>query len=116
MLKYDKELRKPSEFPLPDKESSFYKITPKEIKLAKDLIKSMSSKWKPEKYIDEYQSAIHRWVEETVNKLPHKSIKQPAKRQTSNVINFMDLLKKSLVEKNKKPNKKKVSSAHHGRH
>jgi DNA end-binding protein Ku len=103
LLKYDKELRKPSEFPLPDKEPDFYKITPKEIKLAKELIKSMSGKWKPEKYIDEYQSAIHRWVEETVNKLPHKTTKQPAKRQPSNVINFMDLLKKSLVEKNKKP-------------
>ena len=54
LLKYDEEIRKSSEFTLPDKPLSFYKITQKEMEIAKQLIKSMTSKWRPEKYIDEY--------------------------------------------------------------
>lgn len=111
LLKYDNELRKAEDFSLPDKELSHYKITHKEMDMAKQLLKSMSSKWKPEKYIDEYQSAIHTWVEESVNKLPHKKSKQRTKHTSSNVVNFVDLLKKSLAEKSKKSNHK--AKSHH---
>jgi DNA end-binding protein Ku len=105
LLKYDNELRKASDLSLPDKDLSYYKVTHKEIEMAKQLIKSMSSKWKPEKYIDEYQAAIHEWVEESVNHLPHKKQKH-RKKDSTNVVNFVDLLKKSLAEKNKKTNHK----------
>lgn len=109
LLKYDNEIRKPSEFDLPDKDLKHYKINQKEIAMAKKLITSMSSKWKPEKYIDEYQSDIHKWVEETVNNLPHKKTKPKKHISSANVINFADLLKKSLAEKGKKNHKKRVS-------
>ncbi|MBV9575700.1 MAG: hypothetical protein JO149_03670, partial [Gammaproteobacteria bacterium] len=75
----------------------------------------MSSKWRPEKYIDEYQKAIHTWVEESIQHLPHTKMKQK-KHAPKNIINFVDLLKKSLNAKkyakndNKfrtKPNKKR---------
>lgn len=102
LLKYDNELRKPEEFSFPHKEHA--KINQKEIDMAKQLIKSMSAKWKPEKYVDDYQAAIHHWIEETVNKAPHKISKQ-RKRTPSNVVNFVDLLKKSLAEKNKQTKK-----------
>lgn len=105
LLKYDNEIRKASEFSLPAKELSHYKITNKEIDMAKQLIKTMSSKWHPDKYIDEYQVAIHEWVNETVNHLPHKKTKSQ-KHTPSNIINFADLLKRSL-DKNKRNNHKK---------
>jgi len=108
LLKYNHELRKISEFSLPDKALSHYKITYKEIDMAKQLLKTMSSKWHPEKYIDEYQTAIHDWVNETVNHLPHKKMKTK-KLLSSNIINFADLLKKSL-DKNKKSSHKNHSS------
>lgn len=106
LLKYDNEVRKPSEFDLPTKELSAYKVNKKEMDMAKKLIQSMSSKGHPEKYVDEYQKAVHKWVEESVNNIPHKAKKQPA-RAASNVINFVDLLKKSLASST--PNKKKTA-------
>lgn len=101
LLKYDEEIRKSSEFSVPDKPLSFYKISQKEMNIAKQLIKSMSSKWRPEKYIDEYQTSIHQWVDETIRKLPHTKTRHKKQPVASNVINFVDLLKKSLAEKHK---------------
>lgn len=112
LLKYDSEVRKPSEFELPDKELSAYKATSKEITIAKQLIKSMSSKWKPEKFVDSYQQSIHEWVEETIHHLPHKKSKKLVKKPGKNV-NFIDLLKKSLATSSKKPEKKMSGAAIH---
>src|SRR5690606_4213843 len=112
LLKYDKEVRKLAEFDLPVKELKAYKINKKEIDVAKQLIKSMSSKWKPEKYVDEYQKAVHKWVEESANKLPHTTMKQRPHAKASNAVNFVDLLKKSLASSGKTTNgKKSVSKA-----
>jgi DNA end-binding protein Ku len=107
LLKYDSDINKPSDFDLPTKNISFYKVTPKEIEVAKQLIKSMSSKWKPEKFIDEYQQSIHRWVEESVNNLPHKRIEKTFKKPT-NVANFVELLRKSLAASSKRKGSKGV--------
>lgn len=108
LLKYDIEIRKPSEFTLPDKPLNYYKINKKEMDIAKQLIKSMTAKWHPEKYIDEYQASIHKWVDETVHKLPHAKTKTKKQLAASNVINFVDLLKKSLANKQKHTTHKKV--------
>lgn len=101
LLKYDKEMRKAAEFDLPTKELKSYKITQKEMDIAKQLIKSMSAKWNPKKYVDEYQQALHQWVEESANKLPHTKMKQRGHVKSSNVVNFVDLLKKSLASNGK---------------
>lgn len=104
ILRYHQELRKPSEFELPTSSLKTYKITPKEMDIAKQLIASMTSKWKPEEYHDEFLQALHKWIEEKIQ-YESKGKKPPKKKNKtvsskSNVINFVDLLKKSL-EKNK---------------
>lgn len=110
LLKYDEEIRKSSEFFVPDKPLSFYKISQKEIDIAKQLIKSMSSKWHPEKYTDEYQESIHQWIDETIHKLPHEKNKHK-KQPASNVVNFVDLLKKSLAEQHKHSTNKRIKKS-----
>jgi len=97
LLKYDTEVRKPSEFNLPDKKISDYKINKKEMEIAKKLVNSMTTKWHPEKYIDEYQQILHQWLEEAVDDLPHKAKMKQRSHAPSNVVNFVDLLKKSLA-------------------
>lgn len=117
LLRYDNEIKKITEFELPSKKLEKYKITKKEMEMAKQLIKSMSSKWQPANYTDDYQAAIHQWVEESVNQLPHQTPKK-RKMPAGQMVNFVDLLKKSLATpaKNKKTaNKnspKKISPAH----
>jgi DNA end-binding protein Ku len=100
LLKYAKEIRDLTDLDIPRKDLAFYKVSKKEIEIANQLIKSMLTKWKPEQYVDEYQEALHTWVEETVNNIPHKKRKTKEKAATgSNVINFEDLLKQSLKKK-----------------
>lgn len=107
LLKYDVEIRKSDEFNLPNKNIGAYKINKQEMEMAKKLIKSMSSKWHPEKFVDEYQSAIHKWVDEAAKDLPHTVMKQKP-HPTKNVVNFVDLLKKSLASSPQKKSAKKT--------
>ena len=77
-------------------------LTKKEIEIASKLIQSMSAKWNPKKYLDKYQEAIHHWVEETVNKKPHTQMKQRKHAPAhATIVNFADLLRKSMTSTNK---------------
>lgn len=100
LLLYDNEIKKPSEFEFPNKELSSYKITKNEINIAKQLINKMSSKWNPKKYVDEYQKIIHQWADAIVRHTPHPKTKTLPHKKMSK-INFIDLLKKSLVSTKK---------------
>ncbi len=108
LLKYDNEVRKMSELNFPDKEISSYKVNKKEIEIAKKLINSMSYKWKPEKYKDDYQEAIHQWVEESVKHLPHTLKKKKSFAEKGKIVDFMTLLKKSLASSGKVNKKEKA--------
>ncbi|MHB1221098.1 MAG: non-homologous end joining protein Ku [Gammaproteobacteria bacterium] len=99
LLHYHQELRKPTEFDLPEENIKSYKITSKEIDMAKKLIDSMTEKWDPEAYHDEFREALQVWVEEKISHAkPSKKKKSKTPHATSNVINFVDLLKKSLTQ------------------
>jgi DNA end-binding protein Ku len=104
LLRYHQELRKTSEFELPSDSLKTYKISAKEMDISKQLVASMTTKWDPNSYHDNFRKALQRWIEDKIQyerkgkKLPLSKQKTPV--QKSNVINFVDLLKKSL-EKNK---------------
>lgn len=105
LLRYHQEIRKPAEFDLPSDNLKRYKITPKEMDVAKQLVASMTTQWKPESYHDEYRMALQKWIDEKIHhRKPAKSKKSV--KTSSNVINFVDLLKKSLKDKK---NKKTIS-------
>lgn len=108
ILYYQQELKNPEEFDLPSNNLKSYKITPKEMDVAKQLVDSMTTKWKPEQYHDRYRDALQKWMDDKIQhhkprKSKHKTVK------SSNVINFVDLLKKSI--KNKTPIQKKQKNA-----
>ena len=70
-------------------------ITEKELKMAQSLIESMSSPWEPEKYRDEYRTAVMEMIEQ---KAQHKEIAgkpTPAVRAT-NVVDLVKVLQESL--------------------
>lgn len=99
LLHYHDEIRDLSEFNIPTNDLKKYKVTTKEIDIAKQLISSMTEKWKPEKYKDEYKEAVAKWVKAKVKHLPGSKMKQrSATPKTANTVNFFDLLKKSLDE------------------
>jgi DNA end-binding protein Ku len=70
-------------------------ITEKELKMAQSLIESMSEPWEPEKYRDEYRTAVMEMIEQ---KAQHKEIAgkpAPAVR-TTNVVDLVKVLQESL--------------------
>lgn len=106
LLHYQQEMRKPSEFDLPSDNLKTYKISAKEMEIARQLVDSMTTKWKPDAYHDEYRDALQKWIEDKIHHQKPKKTKSRSPAATSNVINFVDLLKKSLKDKKIPPAKK----------
>ena len=111
-LRYAHELRELRNFTLPSENVKDYSITPKELEIAKQLVNSMKTPWDPARYHDDYQEALARWLEEkTQEQLQHTKRKGKGKEKvivppTTNVVDFMTLLKKSLATKSQKKVKK----------
>jgi DNA end-binding protein Ku len=77
------------------KNGSTTAITDKELKMAQSLVESMSVDWEPEKYRDEYRTAMMEIIEQ---KAQHKEIaKKPAPAvRTTNVVDLVKVLQESL--------------------
>ena len=70
-------------------------ITDKELKMAQTLIESMSEPWEPEKYRDEYRTAVMELIEQKAQKKEIADRPVPAPRST-NVIDLVKVLQESL--------------------
>ncbi len=70
-------------------------LNEKELKMAQALVDSMSAPWEPEKYRDEYRSAVMDLIEQ---KAKNKKIDMPAMapRPTTNVVDLVKVLQESL--------------------
>jgi DNA end-binding protein Ku len=109
ILRYHHEIRKPAEFALPTDSLKSYKISPKEMAIAKKLVDSMTAPWHPEHYKDEFRIALEQWIEDKIHhKKPIAHKKNKSVGGKGNIINFVDLLKKSLDDKKVQKNRKKM--------
>jgi DNA end-binding protein Ku len=105
VMRYDEELRKPVEYFDKIKKVT---IDDDQLSLAKELIKRKAAKFAPEKFKDEYETALRAMVEAKVNNAPLPK-EEPAPT-SGKVINLMDALRKS-VEKDTGAEKKPAASA-----
>lgn len=78
----------------------------RELKMAEDLIKGMTSKWKPEKYKDTYYEDLMKRIQAKVKQGKGKFIEEAPKEErveeSTNVVDLLPLLRKSIEAKNKK--------------
>ena len=79
----------------------------KELKMAKSIIDSMTTKFKPEKYKDEYREKLMSAIEK---KISGKQIHKTREKKETKVINLMDALKKSLAQMEKHATKTKQTT------
>jgi DNA end-binding protein Ku len=71
----------------------------REMSMAKSLIDSMSSKWDPEKYRDDYREALMEVIEEKVEAGGKEIEEKPQKApKRTKVIDLVSVLQKSLEE------------------
>lgn len=117
LLRFFQELRPLAEFSLPEGDVGSYKITDKEIKLATQLVDAQTSKWEPEKYKDEYRDELLKWIELKAEKgevtaLEGHDDDEVAPEMATNVIDLVDLLRKSVggTDKKEAPKPKKPAA------
>src|SRR5213079_3625052 len=85
----------------------------REMNMAKLLIDSMTSKWEPEKYEDDYREALMEVIEEKVE-AGGKEIEEkpkPKPRPSSKVIDLVSVLQESLNKTRKSHHPRKTSAA-----
>jgi DNA end-binding protein Ku len=104
VMRYEEELRKPTEYFDKIKKVT---IDDDQLSLAKELIKRKAAKFAPDKFKDEYETALRAMVEAKVNNAPVPK-EEPAPT-SGKVINLMDALRKS-VEKDTGAEKKPAAS------
>src|SRR6266511_371717 len=99
LMHFADELADPEKLHVPKK----IELGKREMNMAKSLIDSMSSKWNPEKYKDDYREALMEVIEEKVEaggkEIEEKPKKAPKDRK---VIDLVSVLQKSLEQTRKK--------------
>ena len=104
VLRFAQELVDPEEYRLPEGESKKWKITTREVEMAEQLIASMTGEWDPDAFKDDFRLRLQEVIEERVRskKVVHDDDdgqEQPAEGAATNVIDFAELLKRSLEKK-----------------
>ncbi len=102
LLRFAYELRDFNQYDLPGKDFAEYRISDRELEMAVNLVNTMTAKWEPEKYRDEYREKLLAWIERKAREgeqvqPPERAPKKPL----GEIVDFMELLKKSVQEKEK---------------
>jgi DNA end-binding protein Ku len=87
----------------------------REMNMTKSLIDSMSSKWEPEKYKDDYREALMEVIEEKVEAGGQEIEEKPKKApKPTKVIDLVSVLQKSLEQTGakKRPQQNRVGKKH----
>ena len=69
------------------------------MQMARQLIESMSSKWDPTQYSDEYHDAIEKMIDKKIESGGKAAPRPAKKKRPTNVVDLMSVLQKSLRER-----------------
>ena len=102
LMRFPQEIVKADEFTLPTGNSKSYRVTPQEVAMATQLIESMSKKWDPDDYKDEFRAQLRKLIDEQIARQSGRKVRARKSEEaapaeaTTNVVDFMELLKRSL--------------------
>lgn len=103
LMRFPQELISPEDFELPAGKASAYKISARELDMAAKLIESMSAPWKPAEFRDDFRDKLHKFIAQRVARKGGSKTadaqSEPHPRASSNVVDFVALLKQSLDAK-----------------
>jgi len=116
LMHFPQEIIDVSEFEKPAEKT----IGKAEMRMAHQLIESMTTDWHPEEYTDEYHVALEKLIEDKIEHGDKAASKPGKKRRPTNVIDLVSVLQKSLQQHGKGPSKgakkrpaKKAAAHHH---
>ncbi|RYZ65589.1 MAG: Ku protein [Proteobacteria bacterium] len=94
LMYFPDELIDDKEFNMPGKKE----VSAAEMKMATQLIDSMTVKWDPTQYDDDYQNALEKMIEEKIERGGEEPEEAPKpKRRSAEVIDLAEVLKQSLA-------------------
>ena len=115
-LRFADEIRTPKDMEVAAPSAKSAGLAAKEVSMAEKLIEEMSGPWKPEQYRDTYRDDLMKRINEKVrNKETHtlteaeKGGGKPAK--SAEIIDLMEVLKKSLSKGHPKLGRRKSAKA-----
>jgi DNA end-binding protein Ku len=109
LMHFADELADPGKLHVPKKTE----VGKREMTMAKSLIDSMSSKWNPEKYKDDYREALMEVIEEKVEAGGKEIDEKPKKApKPTKIIDLVSVLQKSLEQTD---GKKKATAKSRGK-
>lgn len=116
LLRFPQELVDLSDYKLPEGGAAKWKISAKEMEMATTLLESMADEWKPEDYKDEFRERMAEVIRKRIKQKGatttlEEEEETAAPDATTNVVDFMALLKQSLEKKGEKPRKAPAKKA-----
>lgn len=109
LMHFPDELLDLSEFKTPSARS----IGKPEMKMAQQLINSMTSEWDPSQYKDDYKVALEKLIEDKIEHGDDELPPPPRKKKPTNVVDLVSILQRSIRENRggRQLAKRKVSSS-----
>ena len=115
MMRYPQELVDPAEYKLPEGNTGDYRISPKELEMATQLVDSRAAEWNPEDYHDEFRERLAEIIRKRIKDkgATTQVLEEPATSEdaATNVVDFVSLLQKSLGENKRTPARKTATKA-----
>jgi DNA end-binding protein Ku len=99
LMHFPEELLDASEFKAPVEKA----VGKAEMQMAKQLIQSMTSEWKPEQYTDQYHEALEKMIEERIEHGGEVSPIPAKKKKPANVLDLVSVLQQSIQQTQTKP-------------
>jgi DNA end-binding protein Ku len=94
LMHFPSELVDLSEFKVPTPKSAGRA----EMRMAQQLIESMTKPWEPKKYTDDYRQALEELIEKKIESGDKVAPVPAVRRKPSNVVDLVEVLRKSLDE------------------
>jgi DNA end-binding protein Ku len=107
LMRYPQELVDVNDYKIPQGSVAEYRISDKEIEMAEALIESMSEEWTPADYRDEFRDRLRKVIEKRLKSngvvTAATEDEEEPENATTNVVDFMALLQKSLADHKRTP-------------
>lgn len=106
LLRYPEELVDWQEYALPDRPLDDYRVTPRELEMARELVEAMEGDWRPEEYRNEFRERLSAAIEQRLQqqgKVAQLEQEGPPPEAATNVVDFMALLRQSLEKQRSTP-------------
>lgn len=100
LLRYRQELRSMEDLDLPSSDLDEIGVTDRELRMAHDLVESMTEAWDPSKYHDEYREALMQWIERRIEQGEVERVAAVRERaEAPPVMTIADALEESLARR-----------------